>query len=105
MGRRDHASECVRRYLAYNQRRIPRFFDPSALTAAASLSYYYWTDEILRQQLFEYLCVLPLLDLFSVTRAAAELYPGFELGSVEGLRRLVNSVMLACRRRSVHRWL
>ena len=65
------------------------FSDLSALTMAASIGYFY-AHGVLNQRLSDYLPLLPLLALFPAIYAAAELYPGFGLGAVETLRRLVH---------------
>ena len=64
--------------------------DLSALTMAASIGYFYWAHGVLHQRLSDYLPLLPLLALFPAIYAAAGLYPGFGLGAVETLRRLVH---------------
>ena len=64
--------------------------DLCALTMGASIGYFY-AHGVLHQRLSDYLPLLPLLALFPAIYAAAGLYPGFGLGAVETLRRLVNS--------------
>jgi Undecaprenyl-phosphate galactose phosphotransferase WbaP len=64
--------------------------DLCALTMGASIAYFY-AHGALHQRLSDYLPLLPLLALFPAIYAAAGLYPGFGLGAVETLRRLVNS--------------
>jgi Undecaprenyl-phosphate galactose phosphotransferase WbaP len=64
--------------------------DLLALTTAASIGYLYWAHGVLHQRLSDYLPLLPLLALFPAIYATAGLYPGFGLGAVETLRRLVH---------------
>jgi Undecaprenyl-phosphate galactose phosphotransferase WbaP len=64
--------------------------DILALMVAASIGYLSWAHMVLHQSLLEYLPLLPLLMLFPASFAAAGLYPGFGLGAVETLRRLVH---------------
>lgn len=64
------------------------FCDLLALLLASILGYVVWAGVILHQPASPYFSLLPLLGLFPLAYAFAELYPGFGLGAVEILRRL-----------------
>jgi Undecaprenyl-phosphate galactose phosphotransferase WbaP len=64
--------------------------DLLAVAWAALIGYLGWGYLVLHQSPLIYLPLLPLLALFPAAFAAAELYPGFGLGAVETLRRLVH---------------
>ncbi len=62
--------------------------DLSALLAASIVGYVAWAGLLLQQPVAPYLSLVPLLCLFPVAYAFADLYPGFGLGAVEILRRV-----------------
>lgn len=64
------------------------FCDLAALLLASIVGYAAWAGSILHQPASPYFSLLPLLGLFPVAYACADLYPGFGLGAVEILRRL-----------------
>jgi Undecaprenyl-phosphate galactose phosphotransferase WbaP len=70
--------------------------DICALTLAALLAYWLWAHRVLHQPITVYLDLAPLLILFPLTYAVGLLYPGFGLGAVETLRRLVDCTNLSC---------
>jgi len=62
--------------------------DVTSLFGAALFAYVTWAYAILGQPIETYFDVAPLLLLFPIGYAAADLYPGFGIGAVETLRRL-----------------
>ncbi len=63
--------------------------DASALSVAGMLVVVFWAIGVRNQSPATYAELLPLLGLFTLAYAKAGLYPGFGLGAVETLRRLV----------------
>ena len=64
--------------------------DLLALAVASLAGYFSWAYLVLHQDVWSYVKLTPLLPLFPAAYAAAGLYPGFGLGAVETLRRLVH---------------
>jgi Undecaprenyl-phosphate galactose phosphotransferase WbaP len=62
--------------------------DCIALLLASVVGYFVWGNLVLRQPPSLYVSLVPLLCLFPLAYAFADLYPGFGLGAVEILRRL-----------------
>ena len=62
--------------------------DLSALLLASVVGYVAWAGLVLNQPPAPYFSLIPLLCLFPLAFAFADLYPGFGLGAVEILRRL-----------------
>jgi FlaA1/EpsC-like NDP-sugar epimerase len=69
--------------------------DLITLSVAAAAGYLAWARPMLHQPVSEYLAVAPIFFLFPAVYAAAGLYPGFGLGAVETLRRLVHCTSLS----------
>lgn len=61
--------------------------DLSALLVSSTIGFGAWSGLVLHQSVTPYLLLLPLLCLFPLTYAFADLYPGFGLGAVETLKR------------------
>ena len=63
--------------------------DSVTLLTAGVVAYYFWASLVRGQPLHVYLELLPMLFLFLLAFANAGLYPGFGLGAVEIVRRLI----------------
>lgn len=70
--------------------------DIYTLALMALLAYWLWAHRVLGQPITVYLHMAPLLILFPITYAAGLLYPGFGLGAVETVRRLVDCTNVSC---------
>src|SRR5579883_685579 len=70
--------------------------DVYAILFSAAVAYWLWADHILHQSIALYIHLIPLLILFPITYAVGLLYPGFGIGAVETLRRLVGCTSLSC---------
>ena len=69
--------------------------DVATLSVTAAAGYLAWARPVLHQPVSEYAAILPIFLLFPAVYAIAGLYPGFGLGAVETLRRLVHSTNLS----------
>jgi Undecaprenyl-phosphate galactose phosphotransferase WbaP len=70
--------------------------DLYALTLAALIAYWLWAHRVLHQPSAVYFHLAPLLVLFPISYTVGLLYPGFGLGAVETLRRLVDCTNVSC---------
>ena len=61
--------------------------DLCALLVSSIVGFAVWSGPVLHQPVAPYVSLVPLLCLFPLTYAFADLYPGFGLGAVEILRR------------------
>jgi Undecaprenyl-phosphate galactose phosphotransferase WbaP len=61
--------------------------DLSALLISSIIGFLAWSGPVLHQPIAPYISLVPLLCLFPLSYAFADLYPGFGLGAVEILRR------------------
>lgn len=72
--------------------------DLTALLACSATAYLVWARTFLHQSASIYLPLLPLVLLFPLAYGTGDLYPGFGIGAVQTLRRLIlrtSFVMLA----------